>query len=115
MSIKVDLKNKAEQQKFILITIIGLMDSLINNVITIVDVENALFSPYTVSILRGKQIDEDIIELIELGCELEDIDSILPDRLEENILTIKTKAMEILSNKDVYQNIKNEQKWLVKD
>ncbi len=43
------------------------------------------FLPWVVKAIKELNIDCQIVELIELGCELEDINSLLPERLEDNI------------------------------
>lgn len=115
MFIKLTFFEKREAEKFILICIIGLMDSLHNNLINICEVENALFSPHTVHLLNKKKINKDIIELIELGCELEDIESLVPDQLESSIMQIKEVAMKLLSQIEQHQNLYDAKKWIDKD
>lgn len=115
MFIKLTLFEKREVEKFILICIIGLMESLHNNLINIWDVEIALFSPHTVHLMNKKKINKDIIELIELGCELEDIESLVPNQLECNIKQIKEAAMKLLSQVEKTQNLYDVKKWIDKD
>ena len=39
-----------------------------------------------IEVLKKENFNIDIIDILERGCELEDIESLLPDKLMENIL-----------------------------
>ena len=107
--VKLSINSKSEEEKFLLITIIGITESLLKNAITICEAEGAIFTPYTVKILKDKKIDNEIVKLVELGCELENIESLLPHCLEEEILKIKDKAVELLIKVERSKYI---EKWL---
>lgn len=110
--LKVSLKEIKEIERFILINIIGLLESLKKNAITIDDTEIYLFSPYSVDILSEKGINKEIIELVELGCELEDIESLLPDKLYKNIESLLDKALNLLEGAPKSDNPYEIEKWL---
>lgn len=93
---KISIMNKSEIERFILVSIIGLMDSLSVGATSIEECETYLFSPYSVDKLNTLKIDERIIELIEDGCELEDIESLIPEKLHKSIDEIRLKAIELL-------------------
>lgn len=95
--LKVSIQDKKEIEKFILINIIGLMDSLKDGLVTIDECEVYLYSPYSIKKLSGLKIDNNIINLIEEGCELEDIESLVPEKLDNAIDNIKIKASDLLS------------------
>jgi len=63
-------------------------------------------------ILTEKGISENIIELVGLGTELEDIESLLPDKLKCEIQEIKKKAMGELSQRMLRENVCIIKKWL---
>ena len=63
-------------------------------------------------ILTEKGISENIIELVGLGTELEDIESLLPDKLKCEIQEIKKKAMGELSQRMIRENVCIIKKWL---
>lgn len=95
-------------EKIILINIIGTLESIQQGSITVDEGEAFLFSPRTVRILKEKKCKGSIINLIEQCCELEDIDSLLPDRLIDIIVELKTKSLKILSD---YETI-DDRIWL---
>ena len=102
--LKITLSKKNEIEQFLLINIIGLMSLLENDEISICECESFLFSPYSVDKIKKLQINDKIIRLIELGCELEDVESLLPRKLKSNIESIKKEAINLLmrmpKNKD---------------
>lgn len=112
MKLNLSVIKKKEAERLILVSVIGLLESFENQLMTLEDCENYLFSPYTVSILEEKGISGKIIEIVELGCELEDIQSLMPNRLKEEVNTLKLQAFECLielSHSDDPYNVK---KWL---
>ena len=96
----------------LLVSIIGLLDSLKSGILAIEECEQYLFSPYTLEILRRKGIDKRIIDIVHLGTELEDIESLLPDRLEANIQELYDEAKELLKEMKPEGIYYGEEKWL---
>lgn len=96
--IKISIKNKIEIERFILLSIIGLMDSLIAGAISIEECERYIFSPYSIEKLNNLNLNESIVELVEMGCELEDIESLIPEKLNKSIDEIILKAIDLLIN-----------------
>jgi hypothetical protein len=64
---------------------IGILNSLLKRSISIREAEQLLFSPFTNEYLRNNKISKNIINLIHRGCELEDIESLFPDKIDETI------------------------------
>lgn len=89
---------KPVDEKIILITIIGVLESLENGALTIDEAEKYLFSPHTVRKLYEKKCSLKIIRVIEKGCELEDIASLIPESLSKVIGEIKHEAIGILNS-----------------
>lgn len=87
-------KNSLEKvdEKIILIAMAGTLETLKNGGITIEEAEKFLFSPYIVKKLKGKKCNEEIIELVLKGCELEDIVSLIPEELNDVIDELKVSA-----------------------
>lgn len=54
--------------------------------------------------LKKKGYSKDILQIIEEGCELEDIFSLLPNELDEAIEDIKKESLLLLKNYDKYNN-----------
>lgn len=93
---RLSVNNENEANIMILICIIGLLESLENNLISIEEGEQFLFSPYSVYYLKKGGIDENIVKLVELGTELEDIESLLPDLLKSKIKDLSNSAKKLL-------------------
>lgn len=108
--LKLSIKNKTEIEKFVLITIIGLMESLKDGLVTIDECEVCLYSPYSVEKLKNLKIDIRVVELVEEGCELEDIESLVPEELENVILSIKSRAAKLLL--ELYKKKITYKKWI---
>lgn len=96
LKLTISTNNETESKRLILFLILALSKSLQNNIITIEDAENLLFNPYSVK--KICKIDEDIANIIQLGCELEDIESLIPNNLLKAITEIYDVSLEKLKN-----------------
>ena len=96
MELNISIKTKDDIERFILIVNIGVMTAIKEGVISIEEAENYMYSPYSIEKIRKLGINEDIIKLVELGCELEDVESLIPDKLSATIDEISIKSTELL-------------------
>lgn len=95
-----EAENKEQIEKLLLINLLGVIESLILNLITLEEAEKILFTPYTIDILQKKQISKEIIDIIHLGTELEDILSIIPDKYNDNLLEMRRLIEKCLKLKE---------------
>lgn len=95
---------KKVDEKILLLSIVGTLEAVKDGGITIDEAEKFLFSPHRIKELRLRQCNEKIIELIVKGCELEDIASLLPEKLDEVIVELKKETIKIVKNYEEYSN-----------
>lgn len=95
---KIHIKDNLEINRAALIIIVGLMESLLNKSITIEDAEGALFTPYSYGVFNDLKVNPELLELILDGTELEDIESLVPEELDNEIKKMKDKAVALLSD-----------------
>ena len=81
------------EEKILLIEILGCLEALEKKVVSIDEIEKFIFSPRTIRLLREKKCNEAIISIVEQGCELEDYDSLIPEKLMNRIMEMK-KSVE---------------------
>ena len=91
-----NLISTKNNEKAILAIILGLLDGISNNALTIEECEKILFAPYISVKLKQNNFNEEIIDVIDQCCELEDIKSLIPDKLDENIDSIKKHVLCLL-------------------
>lgn len=92
-------------EKIILTLILGVLHSILEETITIDEAENLVFSPYVTTILRADGINESIIQLIERGCELEDIFSLIPDKFQDQVSFLIRDTVTLMKQcSDINQN-----------
>jgi chemotaxis protein CheY-P-specific phosphatase CheC len=84
------------EEKMILLSIIGILEALKRDCLQIDEAEKFLFSPHMINILKSLKGNDKIINLLERGCELEDIVSLIPEKLEKIINELKESAIEVL-------------------
>lgn len=83
-------------EKLILVSLLGVIDALKNNSLAIDEAEKFLFSPYMINKLRNGKCNIKIINILEKGCELEDIASLIPDKLLKVINELEQETLEII-------------------
>lgn len=88
------MSNKDEIR--VLTIAIGILDALKQGTINIEFAEKNIFAPKYVKELKEKKCNGEIIKIIEEGCELEDIESLVPQKLANNIEILEKKALELL-------------------
>lgn len=86
------------EEKKELFTIIGVLDALSNDACSIEEANAIYFSPRSANDLSNRNISNQITELVWECCELEDIQSIIPDKLKSNICMLKARAIELLKS-----------------
>ncbi|SHI36445.1 Protein of unknown function [Clostridium cavendishii DSM 21758] len=96
MKLILEANEKVINERILAILELGLLTALSNNVISIEECEGYLFNPYIMKLLNKNKINTEIINIIHEGCELEDIQSLLPDKLTENIERLNKKCLKIL-------------------
>ena len=81
-------------EKILLIRIIGTLEAIKSGRLSIDESERLLFSPRVIRQLKEKNCNTIIIHILEKGCELEDIASLLPQELLKSIEEMKQEALE---------------------
>lgn len=112
MNISLSTIEKGDSERLILITAVGLLESLEKNILTIEDCEQYLFSPYTVEVLKQKQVDEKVIQIIDKGLYLEDYESLLPDEMLKYTKSLKQEALELIKSREVPKDLYDIKKWI---
>ena len=86
-----------EIEYFLSITLLGVIEAILNKKISIDEAEKIFFSPGVASNLEKVGIDYSIIQSIWLGTELEDVYSLIPEKLNESLLEIKNMLLTKIS------------------
>lgn len=112
MKLKLSVNKKYQANIMVLVSIIGLLDSLKDGILSIDECEQYLFSPYSLDVLRRKGIDKRIIDIVHLGTELEDVESLRPEHLSTEIQELHASAKELLEKIKPKEMTYGEKKWL---
>ena len=95
MELTINDNNKIND-KFLLVLIIGILNSIKEKVISIDEAEKILFLPGYVDDLKRIGIDKQIVKVVEFCCELEDISDIVPEKFETELKKIIDMAINLL-------------------
>lgn len=98
MKINISISGKNESERLVSIIQLGLLYALEKQIISIEEAEGYLFNPYTISKLEMFGLSEEVISIIREGCELEDIQSLMPEKLLANINRLKEQILSNISN-----------------
>ncbi|OPE34792.1 hypothetical protein APB37_32350 [Pseudomonas aeruginosa] len=89
----------SQAEGFLSIFVLGVLWSLKKGFINIEDAEGFIFKPATSKVVRDEFGFEELALLIDAGCELEDVKSLVFDKLDENIDTLIERVSHIVSAK----------------
>lgn len=104
MVVNIEFNDMNELENLILILNLGIVTALESGIISIEDSEKMLYRPKFVKMLERLSINKEILDLIEQGCELEDIESLIPEYLTNKILQMKSDIFTMLSSREKKQD-----------
>ncbi len=96
MAMTIQIEDKTEIERLLALLHIGLCVAIGQGILSIEAAEDYLYSPYTVEKLEELGVSPQLRRLVQFGCELEDVASILPKKLDESLAEMKQAALEIL-------------------
>lgn len=85
-----------KEEKLLLIGIIGILETVKRGNVSVNEAEKIFFSPHVVNQLKKRECRIEIIDILERGCELEDIASLLPQSLEKNIIELEKQTLKVM-------------------
>jgi len=100
--VEFEVGEESQASRFIALHCIGLLASFRDKCIPFGDVER-FFLPRMVRNLKKQGLDSRLVELVCLGCELADVNSLVPDKLKKNVDLVLDGFLEYLlksSNSD---------------
>ncbi|MEX5757731.1 DUF3969 family protein [Providencia hangzhouensis] len=95
-----------QASKFISFLTLGVLTALDKNLISIDEAEGFVFKPYLAKFLEQIDSDEKLIEIINLGCELEDVECLIPEQLQASIEELIQKTITVISQNEDFD-------WLI--
>lgn len=94
----IEVKSQAEIDALVTVISLGLCLALEQEKVTIQIADDYLLSPYTMGLLQKSNASAETIRLIHMGTELEDFESILPEKLPDWLNEMKSLALSILQS-----------------
>ncbi|MCI5995439.1 MAG: DUF3969 family protein [Blautia sp.] len=92
---RTDLRRSCDK-KAILLSVLGTLTALEHETITVDEASCFLFTPGMVDLLKSCHCSRDIINIIEEGCELEDVESLAPKSFLDEIRKLQQKTLDTL-------------------
>ncbi|EMS1065065.1 DUF3969 family protein [Providencia stuartii] len=86
--------------KFISFLALGVLTALEKKLISVDEAEGYIFKPSLVTSLGEINATEELINIINLGCELEDIESLIPEKLQSNIEDLLNQTLSVIKQSD---------------
>lgn len=106
-----DDASRAQIERLLLLLSVGICEALERSMLSIETAEHLLYSPATMSVLRDLSFDPMLVDLIHTGTELEDVASLIPDKLGDHVAALKEQALKRLRDLSPYDF--NQNKWLI--
>ncbi len=100
MPIVLRLEDKTEIEQWVATMSLGICAAIVGGSLSIAEAETRLFNPHTLEQLETLGLALDLIEIVHLGTELEDVQSLIPERLSESLTEIEAKALAFLNSID---------------
>jgi hypothetical protein len=94
------MDDRTEVSQMVAVMSLGMCTAIVAGSLSIEDAERRLFNPQVLARLTELELPEALIEIVHLGTELEDVQSLIPDRLGESLAQMQAKALAFL-NQDV--------------
>lgn len=85
-------------EKILLINLVGIFETLKSGGLSINEAEKFLFSPHMVGKLRAQHCNEKIIDILEKGCEIEDVASLIPRSLLRTINELEKATIDLMKS-----------------
>lgn len=104
------MKNQANH--ILAIFSLGLASAIKNNVVSSESAEKLLFTPRTMKIIADKLKDDELVEIIRKGTELEDIENLFPDT--KKLENYKNELIDLCLNylsKENTNNLEDRVDW----
>ncbi|MEQ4925510.1 DUF3969 family protein [Proteus hauseri] len=89
--------NDKHASKFLSFLALGVLTALGKNLISVDEAEGYIFKPYIPRLLEGIGSPEELLEIINLGCELEDVETLYPENLHAEIERLISKTLSVIS------------------
>lgn len=105
------MKVATEQlERLIALLTIGLAVALERGKVTTAEANQILFSPHAMALLRSAGVREVVVDLVQAGTEIEDIEFSLRERMPHNLQLLVADAFACLETCDPYDF--NADKWI---
>ncbi|MGK7878257.1 MAG: DUF3969 family protein [Xenococcaceae cyanobacterium] len=109
----IQLEDKAEIERLISLISLGICAALKKGIVNLEAAESYLYSPYTIEQLKSLEVDQELIDLIHLGTELEDVESLIPEKLSDSICEIEVGTLKFLQSLcSGSSNDRSRKKWI---
>ncbi|MEK4626638.1 DUF3969 family protein [Priestia sp. FSL P4-0332] len=95
----IELFHSRKVRKDFAVNTIGVITSLQEGLITIEEAEKMIFSPRTMNLVKTKGASEELLNILHLGTELEDVESLIPHELKSSLEEIKIQCLNLLKNR----------------
>ncbi len=90
------LDDRADVTQLVAVMSLGLCTAIAASSLSIDEAERRLFNPQVLTRLAGLEVPAELLEIVHLGTELEDIQSLMPERLAASLAEMQAKALAFL-------------------
>jgi Protein of unknown function (DUF3969) len=97
MPLMFQLDDRSDVSQLVAVMSLGLCAAIAGGSVSIAEAERRLFNPKVLAQLTGLGVAESLLEIVHLGTELEDVQSLVPDKLAESLAQMQSKSLKFLN------------------
>jgi hypothetical protein len=90
------MDDSSDVSQVVVVMSLGLCAAIEGGSVSIEEAERRLFNPQMLGRLEGLGVSESVIEIVHLGMELEDVRSLIPERLGDSLAEMRSRALMFL-------------------
>jgi len=94
----IEVSKKEEIERFICIVCLGIVEAIQCNILSAHEITYFFAAPYSAHILEKKYVDKEILIIINLLCELEDVERLIPDKFNISLDDTKERILKFMSS-----------------
>ncbi len=83
-------------EKFISLLVLGVLHSIKEKAMSIDEAEVFIFTPSVSRILSEAGYSSALVDIIDYGCELEDVADLIPERLTDNVKELIFQTLSLI-------------------
>jgi len=106
----IKISEKIETERFVCVICLGFIEAIKKEQHSIYELICPFISPYSAQLLKQKGVNEELVTIIHLLCELDNVERVMPDKLGISIDEAKNRLLGFVSS--LYKPKLPRERWI---